>query len=154
MHCSCYFHVLQLHFRDVLVMLLPILEQLNLCRVPLKGHTHPTLVNTLLPRHKKLKNHMKPHTMELGLRIKCGVTRLVGTKSQRIICMDETAFDPFDHLQSMCTLNSSRPFTLQIPSNDGPPKEKEKSIHRSVIWFLSLQHQEVAKILNLKYVPS
>jgi hypothetical protein len=23
-----------------------------------------------------------------------------------------------------------------------------------VIWFLSLQHQEVAKILNLKYVPS
>jgi len=68
---------------------------------------YPTLVNTLLPRLKKLKNDMKPHMMQVGLRIKCGVTRLVATKSQRIICMDETPFDPFDHLQSMCTLNSS-----------------------------------------------
>jgi len=69
---------------------------------------------------------MKPHMMQVGLRIKCGVTRLVGTKSQRIICIDETTFYPFDHLESMCTLNSSRPFTLQIPSNDGPPKRKRK----------------------------
>jgi hypothetical protein len=66
---------------------------------------------------------MKPHMMQVGLRIKCGVARLVGTKSHRIICMDETAFGPFDHVKSMCTLNSSRPFTLQIPSNDGPPQE-------------------------------
>jgi hypothetical protein len=69
---------------------------------------------------------MKPHMMQVRLRIKCGLRRLVGTKSQRIICIDETTFDPFDHLQSMCTLNSSRPFTLQIPSNDRAPKRKRK----------------------------
>jgi hypothetical protein len=35
-----------------------------------------------------------------------------------------------------------------------PPKEKEKSVHGSVTWFLSLQHQKVAKILTLEQIPS
>jgi hypothetical protein len=65
------------------------------------------VLGTALPRLKTLKNDMKAHMMKVGLRIKCGVTRLVVTKSQGIIYVDETAFDPLDHLQSMCTLNSS-----------------------------------------------
>jgi hypothetical protein len=36
----------------------------------------------------------------------------------------------------------------------GAPKGKEKSVHRSVTWFLSLQHQKVAKILTLEQIPS
>ncbi len=111
------------------------------------------VLGTALPRLKNLKNDMKAHMMKVGLRIKCGVTRLVVTKSQGIIYVDETAFDPLDHLQSMCTLNSSWPFTLQIPSNDGAPKRKRKKCSRECDMVSIPSTPKSCKNINLRTNP-